>query len=1210
MKNFFVLLLAAVALLASCAKEQMLESGVAEENLIPLNIDGSIRQVATKATAAGFVDNDAVGLFAVNYSEGNTVAGTLLAEGNQADNVKYVFNESSHKWVPVKSVYYKDINTNVDLFLYYPYQADISDVSAAGFEVKKDQSAAATATSLSGYEASDFLWGKGENITPVESAVAISLAHKLSAVQVVLVGKDGFSDGEFENLSKSVILTNTTRKATINYATGVATPLGAPQQDGIVMCPQNDGSFRAIVIPQSVTSNTRLFSITIDGISYGFEQPSAVEYLAGKQLVVTINITKKTPTGEYAFSLGGAQIVDWTEDKNTHGGEARQYYVVNVETPGTLGKLIKAAGKNPNKIKNLKVSGNVTDVDFYFMRDSMAILEAVNMKEASIKGSGKTVTSTYKTYSNYESYYIATYGQPDYEEGNYVKWIAKDNEFPIRAFEGKTSLCYFTFPEVLTKIREAAFSESNLSGALIIPDDVTVLEDRAFYRTNITSIQLPQSLEVIGLSEFNGCKSLTGMMSLPQSVRYIGGGAFAYCSGLSGRLIFPDNLTYIGAQAFIGCSGFYGDLTIPESVRKIYGNTFSGCSGLNGSLNLHGGLILSQEAVPWLNLSSYSGGGAQFSGCKFRGELSVPEANNEIPNSAFRGCNFSKISIPSSIKFIRGSAFEDCRWITEPLELPEGLISIADYAFHSCMSLPSITLPSTLQTIQQNAFEYCYNISGIVCSAVEPPSVLSQAFNGVAKDGFTVEVPEQSVIRYETESGWGDFKRIAGHYDFSFGRREIRCLNGGICRTYTLRAPSGFDWEVDETTVPEWITVSPTSGTGKVDVTINIADMARTNDTFEVNEGSFQYPSYKSYKGRSAELTFKLTEKDYSFDLSVEQYDYDYPDGYVKTMMAATKGPGIDIVYTGEGYDARDIARGTFLDNANAGNEHFFDLEPYKTYKDYFNVYSVIAMSDESGICTVNTIVDNKFIHNGIFNADECFTWAKRADSNMDLSKSLVILLHNANTYYGWTHMYGDGSAIAVVPVSTEAYPCDYRGLIQHEAGGHGFGKLGDEYIYHNEFIQSCGCLCCDHPFYEMDPNSSFGFFKSLGWFKNLSMYGDCTQVPWAHLIYHSQYSDKVDMYEGGYMHTRGVYRSEATSCMNNNIPYYSAISRQSIVERIKAYAEEEFDFNDFVAKDSWTVGTKSKMVGFDWTFGVDPKWNRGTEKGSIIYMGEHPNVK
>ena len=69
-------------------------------------------------------------------------------------------------------------------------------------------------------------------------------------------------------------------------------------------------------------------------------------------------------------------------------------------------------------------------------------------------------------------------------------------------------------------------------------------------------------------------------------------------------------------------------------------------------------------------------------------------------------------------------------------------------------------------------------------------------------------------------------------------------------------------------------------------------------------------------------------------------------------------------------------------------------------------------------------------------------------------------------------------------------------------------------------------------------------------------------------MIYDPQYSNVVDVYEGAYGHTRGVWRSEATSCMNNNIAYYNAISREAMVKRIMKYAGEEYSFEAFKAKD------------------------------------------
>ena len=1187
-----------LCIMASCAKEPVFEPEVTDPDLIPLNISGSIDQVPTRATAQGFVDGDGVGLYAVNYLENNTIAGTLAATGNQADNVKYVFDETNYKWVPVKPVYYKDINTHVDLYLYYPFEGSISDVNAANFEVKKDQSTAATATELSGYEASDWMWGKAEDVTPSQSSVPISLKHKLSAIKVTLNEGTGWDTDEFASVSKGVIVTNTTRKATLNYATGEVAAIGEPQLDGIVMCPQTDGTFRAVVIPQTVAAGTSLFSITVNGVSYSFTQNNAVTYQQGKMLNATININKKTPTGDYELELAESVIVPWMEDLNTHGGEARQYYVVNVETPGTLGDVIAADGKNPAKIRNLKVTGTVNENDFYFMRDNMDILEAVNMKEC------EPIVHYHNTQYNdlYLDYWTLLYGEPT-KSGNTYVWDVDVHMIPDNAFSDKKSLTKFVFPEGITSIGYGAFVRTNLSGALILPEGLSGIDGYAFALSLISSVSFPSTLTIIGENAFDRCLSLSGELLFPNNLKYISHYAFYSCKGLSGgHLHLPNDLEVLGAGAFHNLGSMIGDLVIPPKITRLRGGTFESTS-FTGTLDLS-------------NVQEI--GGSDFDGSGFSGELILPEGILEIPSRSFFYCGFSSISFPSTLKRIEENAFNGNYSVIEPLVLPEGVIFIGDFAFGGCRYIPSLEFPSTLQSIGMGAFGDDYNVSSIVCNAIEPPSVGASAFGGIAKDNFTVEVPDESVVRYQAEKGWDDFKRIAAHYDFSLSRKQMRALNDSRSQTYVLRAPAGFNWSVQSK--PEWVTVSPSSGIGKTDVTVTIAEMTSSEvGTFEVNEGSFNNPSYVNYEGRSGDLVFKLNDNGYSCSMRVEQYDYEHQDGFAQQLYASTIGAGINIVLTGDGYDARDIASGKFAEDALSGYGHLFDVEPYKTYKPYFNVYSVIALSDESGIGTVNTIVDTKFgstlTQNRILlqSQNEVFAWAKKANPGMDLTKSLVILLQNTSTYEGITYMYGDGSALACCPVSTQAYPYDFRGIIQHEAGGHAFGKLGDEYIYHNAFIQNCICLDgCEHPQGDDDLSTHYGNMKALGWYKNLSMTSDAKRVPWAHLIYNPQYSNYVDMFEGGYMHSRGMYRSEATSCMNNNIPYFSAISRQAIVERIMECAGRTFSLEDFYANDSREFGPHTRSGGkysIDLNFGVDPHLNHATGHGPVL-VGEHPNVK
>ena len=114
-----------------------------------------------------------------------------------------------------------------------------------------------------------------------------------------------------------------------------------------------------------------------------------------------------------------------------------------------------------------------------------------------------------------------------------------------------------------------------------------------------------------------------------------------------------------------------------------------------------------------------------------------------------------------------------------------------------------------------------------------------------------------------------------------------------------------------------------------------------------------------------------------------------------------------------------------------------------------------------------------------------------------------------------------------------------------------------------------------------MSGQEKFDAAKSLGWYDNLELTGKMHSVGWSHLIFDDRYSDIVDIYEGGYMHNRGVFRSEPNSCMNNDIPYYSTISRESIVKRIKAYAGENYSFEDFVKNDKRDAGiVESRVFG------------------------------
>ena len=1115
-----------------------------------VSIEGNIDQRDnTRVDDSGFCAGDVVGLYLVNY-DGDT-PGTLLLEDNQADNVKFTLADDG-TWSSEYDIYYKDNDTKVDFFGYYPYAAP-SSIEAYPFEVAKDQSKGAEHGMMAAYEASDFLWAKREAVTPTEKRISMKFQHKMSSVRVRLVQGEGWADdAEFAAVQKDVLVTNTIRTSTVDLATGVVTPTGDMPLDGII--PAKDGdAYRAIVVPQSVPAGENVLVITVDGHPRPFSCPETTDYLPGKITTLDINIRKVEHSGEYELELVGFSIMEWEADNVSHQDDAREYVVIHSPEAGRLEKtMIDRYELDVTKIKNLKLTGEISTADYDFMRGKMTSLMRLNLKEVESK-----IDGVYK--------------------------------IPQSAFSGKTTLIKCVLPDKLERIEYGAFRNTSLTGTVQLPEGLKYVNGFAY--TKITNVQFPSTLEEIGNEAFDNCSSLMSELSLPSSLKVININAFRKAA-IKGNLVLPEGLEVIGGNAFVDCKGLTGSLTIPSGVHIIGSSAFQNC-GFTGNLTLPMGLTEIQQAA--------------FNGTKFKGELNIPSTVTTIGNSAFANNEFNgTLILPKELISLGSSVFSGCWRLSGVVEIPQNIVAIPSQLFYNCKNIEGIILHKDVEVVESQAFANCYYVSSIVSKAKNAPTIASNSFNGVAKDNFTIEVPEESVKKYQFASGWSEFKRFAAHREFSISRNLLRALNNEHSKTFVMRAPSGEAWSVES--APEWVTVTPSSGVGKVDVTITVNEMAAgdvgTFKTGTVNSNGTVVES--THAGRAGEVVFLLNGKDYRTKMTVEQYDYQYGDGDIYTHQTAGVGNGVNIVIMGDCFDAKDISEGKYLKAMQDAYSYFFDIEPYVTYKDYFNVYSVFGMSADSGMGTVNTIREARFgsqytLNEGVSpDFETVFAAACTVDAiNDDVAKTLVILVENSYEYSGLCYMWGDGSAVALVPMSNDPAPYDFRGLVHHEAGGHGFGKLADEYIYHNAFIQSCGCNCCGHV-------DAINAMKSYGFYTNISLTGSMQEVPWSHMIYDPQYSNVVDVYEGAYMHTRGVFRSEATSCMNNNIPYYNAISREAMVKRIMKYAGEPYSFEAFKAKDYESLPTTSTLYAQPWS-GEGAEASSQRDQREPKFMGEKP---
>ncbi|MFR2509533.1 M64 family metallopeptidase, partial [Odoribacter laneus] len=291
-----------------------------------------------------------------------------------------------------------------------------------------------------------------------------------------------------------------------------------------------------------------------------------------------------------------------------------------------------------------------------------------------------------------------------------------------------------------------------------------------------------------------------------------------------------------------------------------------------------------------------------------------------------------------------------------------------------------------------------------------------------------------------------------------------------------------------------------------------------------------------------------------------ESVDYRMDKQY-ETLQRASKGRGIDIVLLGDAFTDIDIATGYYHNVMEFVMESFFSIEPTKTYRDYFNVHMVYAVSrracvgDDPTQTALGTVWDKV---NGVTNRliqlpDYVY---------VPVSRGVIpypsIIVNGKKT--GFALVEGTGIIKPNYAFSCYLYGgLDYlKYLILHESVGHGFGLLADEYV---DYI--------DQALPESNKNR-LKLDQAKGLCLNLSLTNDSQSVYWSHLIGHPRYP-YVGVYEGGYKYDKGVWRSERVSLMGTLLTdlYFNAISRELLVKRILELSGEGYSFDKFLQKDS-----------------------------------------
>ncbi len=1035
-KNKIIACLTMCGLFVMACTDHLFEDGSGTG--VPIELSGNIKQNnVTRASDYGFVTGDRMGIYIVDYENGSP--GTLAASGNRASNVLYTYDGDKYEWSAPLEIYWRDNHTPVDVYGYYPGVNAISNPSAYRFEVNWQQNVLPQEGEMSNYEASDLLWGKAENVQPTTDRIVINYQHQLAGVCVTLKNGEGITDAEWEKVNKIVSVDNTIRTCDFNLQTATLTLAGSADRN-IQMLPQSSDKYRAVVIPQTVEAGKSLISITIDGKTYSHTLATPMKYVGGKMHNFTLVVNKSEAIGDYVVSFTDGGISDWVNDETSHSFMQNQYVIIDCPEPGKLHESITAAGCDYREMQNLKVRGFITTEDFAFMNNEMKNLKHLNLNDVKIK---------------HAFLYSKFYDSNDH-------FFYADDALPNSTFYGNKTLRSIVLPTNLKRISDNAFREMYLMNTtLIIPEGVTCICNDAFAYNEFNNVELvlPQTIDTLGWIHHCDWKC---EFNLSDNIKEMGG--IDQCPNFYGTFHVPSELKHWPDIGGLGSNGsFVGEVEIPQGISEIRGLGISFKKRI--ALTLPAGV----KKISYI--------GNSYSSLTFNDDL------EEIGTECFYDANLPfQITLPSKLRKIEFRAFWNSN-IEGELIIPENCLDVGGCAFGR-NNITSITLPSKIEVIPEGLFygnmltsvtipKYvaymgrgafaCATLQTVVCLAETPPNVQDgdpfgyyDYADGVDKDKCVLEVPEKSVELYRNTPVWNTFKNITPHRELACDVPSIKCMEKGITREGVVRSQSA--WEVAE--CPSWVTVTPSSSNDKkteIKITVN----ANGGDT------------------RDGRIVFRLKDYDYTTYTDVRQVTADVKEEQKFTLQTATEGTkAIPLFIVGEGYDADDIASGQYLDDMKEQMEHFFSIEPLKSYRSYFTVSTAIACSPESGIDGLRKFVCENW-------------WDKESDLVLDYARkygvgikgnegnSTILVLRNSNRIGdNKTDIYYNdnrGLAVSWMAKSNDPYPFNQQGFILHELAGTAFGKLGPEHVNHFTFLNACQCGNCNM-------KVTYGHYRSLGW--------------------------------------------------------------------------------------------------------------------------------
>lgn len=382
-----------------------------------------------------------------------------------------------------------------------------------------------------------------------------------------------------------------------------------------------------------------------------------------------------------------------------------------------------------------------------------------------------------------------------------------------------------------------------------------------------------------------------------------------------------------------------------------------------------------------------------------------------------------------------------------------------------------------------------------------------------------------------------------------------------------------FDTNVDEEKLKVYTSSEPGSWLRQ-----ETSSRSASSETHEVvlhaasNKGGMSRSAYllfvKEEDGSQKELaTVKISQQGGQV---LESVDFS-EDGKIDTLQQHAKGEGIPIVLMGDGFVDQELADGTYRRVMEKAMENLFTEEPVKSLREYFDVFMINAVSENNDFgMGYKTAFSCKLAggNSTVIKGDDVSVqvYVGKVLKEEKKRNSLAVVVLNTSVYAGTTYFgYQDGNgkfiefAIAYCPVIETLESEHFRQVLVHEAVGHGFGKLEDEYVYPDKGNVTT---------LEMQQIRTM---QANGWAQNVDFTASKDTVLWASFLTDSRYQNEhLGVYEGACTYPKGAYRPSEDSMMNSNTCAFNAPSRKSLYEKVMKIGmdTEQVLYEDFVRFD------------------------------------------